>query len=278
MSKVMVTTRQAGLSPPPISPKFINPESDDPDQESTQQLSKSARKKLEKQRRRAEMKAEKAAAKGLTSESEQTNEAKLSENISDMDPTAYYENRKKQIEELEASGFNPYPHKFETTITLPQFREQYDNIEAGEHCEDVSHALTGRIVFNRGQGGLIFYTIDNDGARIQIMANKKLHNEEACGRDFKQMHSILHRGDFVGFIGYPGKSKKGELSLFVNTCVLLTPCLHAIPKETYGLKDLETRYRQRYLDMIVNKEVIQTFRTRSRIIKYLRRYLDDRAF
>jgi lysyl-tRNA synthetase class 2 len=97
-------------------------------------------------------------------------------------------------------------------------------------------------------------------------------------RDFNLVHDVLRRGDIVGVVGFPGKTKKGELSVFAKNMILLSPCLHMLPKAHYGFKDQESRYRQRYLDLIMNGNVRDKFIVRSNLIKYLRKFLDDRGF
>merc|ERR1719223_874625 len=93
-----------------------------------------------------------------------------------------------------------------------------------------------------------------------------------------ETHEVFRRGDIVGMTGHPGKSKKGEFSLFPTTVVLLTPCLHMLPAKHAGLKDKETRYRKRYLDLMLNREVRSIFYTRSKIVNHIRRFLDERGF
>jgi lysyl-tRNA synthetase class 2 len=105
------------------------------------------------------------------------------------------------------------------------------------------------------------------------------------------VHEHLRRGDIIGVVGCPGKTNKGELSVFAEDVILLSPCLHMLPKAHYGFKDQESRYRyhsclysqaqsisQRYLDLIMNNNVRDKFMTRSSIIRYLRKFLDDRGF
>ena len=96
--------------------------------------------------------------------------------------------------------------------------------------------------------------------------------------DFHGVRSRLRRGDIVGFRGFPGKTMRGELSLFCVSAALLAPCLHQLPHPHYGLKDQETRYRQRYLDLIMNESTRQKFITRAHIINYVRRFLDELGF
>lgn len=96
--------------------------------------------------------------------------------------------------------------------------------------------------------------------------------------DFDGINERLRRGDIVGVKGHPGKSKKGELSIFPLTMTLLSPCLRMLPRQHYGLKDQETRYRQRYLDLIMNKPVFDRFIFKSKIITFLRNFLIERNF
>ncbi|GMF98788.1 unnamed protein product [[Candida] boidinii] len=97
------------------------------------------------------------------------------------------------------------------------------------------------------------------------------------------MHELLRRGDIIGVIGYPGRTNpakggEGELSVFATEVQLLTPCLHMLPTEHFGFKDQEARYRKRYLDLIMNNATRGRFITRSKIISYIRKFLDNRDF
>lgn len=96
--------------------------------------------------------------------------------------------------------------------------------------------------------------------------------------DFPAINELLHRGDIIGVVGSPGRSKKGELSIFPSKLILLSPCLRMLPKSHFGLKDQETRYRQRYLDLIMNKPVFDRFIFKSRLISFLRSYLHEMNF
>ena len=110
--------------------------------------------------------------------------------------------------------------------------------------------------------------------------------QEAVG-DYLAQHEHLHRGDVIGVVGFPGRTnpkgkgdeeRPGELSVFAREVVLLTPCLRMLPTEHYGLKDQETRYRQRYLDLIMNNSSRDVFITRSKVVSFIRKYFDDRDF
>ena len=103
-------------------------------------------------------------------------------------------------------------------------------------------------------------------------------NASFSTQDFAAVHDRVHRGDIVGFKGFPGKTKKGELSIIPQEVEILTPCLHMLPTLHYGFKDKETRFRQRYLDLIMNSDVRQKFYTRSKILNFIRKFLDNLGF
>ena len=244
-----------------------------------QPLSKNALKKLEKAKKAAEEKAAKAAANAAKAAEAGPSKAKKAGEEEELDPTKYFENRCEWVKAQKsqgAGGQNPYPHKFEVSLSLPDFRVKYEGLPEGAHDESGGViSVAGRIWSKRASGAsLIFYDLRGDGAKIQVMADAKVHADG----DFEAAHSNLKRGDVIGLVGYPGKSKKGELSIFPTKVVLLSTCLHMLPKVDGSLKEQETRYRQRYLDLIVNSNVRDIFIMRSKIINYLRRFLDMRNF
>ncbi|PON92219.1 Lysine-tRNA ligase, class II [Trema orientale] len=176
-----------------------------------------------------------------------------------MDPTQYLENRLASLALTKASGINPYPHKFTVSMTVAEFIGTYGSLDAGEHVETDEISLAGRIMSKRGSSSkLYFYDIYGDHAKVQLIS-VRVYALKAW------------------------KSKKGELSIFAKSLIVLAPCLHMLPgparnPETYTLKDPATRYRQRYLDTMLNPGVHQVFRTRARIISYYRHFLDSRGF
>ena len=175
---------------------------------------------------------------------------------------------------MEAEGVSPYPHKFNVSISVSDFVERFQSLEPGQHLENVDVSLAGRIFTKRASGSkLIFYDLRGENQKVQVMADARYATD-----DFAVTHSRLRRGDIVGVCGFPGKSKKGELSIFPRTVTLLTPCLHMLPTQHFGFKDQESRYRQRYLDLIMNDNVRNKFIARTKIISYLRRFLDQLGF
>ena len=202
----------------------------------------------------------------------------------ELDPSQYKSNRELQVKQIEASGGNPYPHKFKVSHRIPDFVAEFDPItEPGTKVEDADKVVSvaGRVHSIRGQGKLLFYDVRGDGAKVQLMASLK---DYASGPDaFEEVTRAIKRGDIIGAKGHPGKSKTGELSVFPFEMQLLSPCLHMLPKATAGghgsaLTNMETRYRMRYLDLIVNNENRIIFERRSKIINYVRRYFNDRHF
>jgi len=195
-----------------------------------------------------------------------------------LDPVLYYENRSKQVTSLKSdSKTHPYPHKFSVSHTLANFRQIYDSkcIENNVFLEE-SVTIAGRITNIRTMGAnLIFYDIIGDGQKLQIVANSKTHEGEL---DYKSTHHPIKRGDIIGAKGKPGRTKTGELSMMTGAVKLLSPCLHMLPTAISGLKDLETRYRQRYLDLIVNARTREVFVTRTKVIKYVKGFLDNLGF
>lgn len=244
-----------------------------------EQVSKTELKKREKQRARELAKAKKQAEKAASAPVAAPKSSSKKEE--DLDPSQYFENRSRTIMELrQTKDPNPYPHKFQVTITLPEFIAKYEGLARGETKPEVEVAVAGRVLGLRTAGNkLRFYEIHADGKKLQVMCQA----QDADTVDFAAQHEHLRRGDIIGIRGYPGRSNPkgradGELSIFARQCVLLSPCLRMLPKEHYGLKDLEIRHRQRYLDLIMNRSTRDRFVMRSRIIQYIRHFFDSRDF
>ncbi|XP_055807820.1 lysine--tRNA ligase [Solanum dulcamara] len=273
---------------------------------STEPLSKNALKRVKKAKEKENMEQEKKAAAVVKRQMEHHN---LPEN-DNLDPTQYLANRLRNVESLRESGINPYPHKFFITMSVPEFISRYAHLNAGEFPEDIDISLAGRVTSKRASSSkLYFYELIGGGARVQVLASARDSDIDAV--QFSNYHSGVKRGDIIGVRGYPGKSKRGELSIFAQSFIVLAPCLHMLPRrltssvvdetqtqsfqgttanddtwtpgdprnpESYVLRDQESRYRQRYLDLMMNPEVRNLFRTRARIISYVRSFLDNLEF
>lgn len=181
---------------------------------------------------------------------------------------------------MEAEGISAYPHKFHVDYRLPDYCDEFDaKTSDGETIDDTMVTIAGRISNVRGQGKLFFYDVRGDGAKVQVMSDLKSYAEGEAA--FYKIHRLIKRGDVIGVKGHPGKSKKGELSIFPVEIQLLSPCLHMLPQkkgDSEAITDQETRYRKRYLDLIVNTDNRKTFEIRAKVINGVRKYLNDRHF
>lgn len=202
-------------------------------------------------------------------------EAKINEE--EISPNEYFKLRTTAVAEMKKSpATHPYPHKFHVSISLEEFIDKYSSLKDGEVLDHVELTLAGRIHAIRESGAkLIFYDLRAEGLKLQVMANARSYSsEEAFNKDTDR----IRRGDIVGVVGNPGKTKKGELSIMPKRLELLSPCLHMLPHLHFGLKDKETRFRQRYLDLILNNRVRRTFQIRAQIISYIRQFFDKQGF
>jgi len=231
-------------------------------------MSKSAWKKYQTQLKNEEAKKKKAEAKAAAAPTEA--KKKDDDEEEELDPSKYRENRIKALEAMA----DPYPHKWHVNRSIPSLCEEYKDLENGAHVEGVEVVIAGRVLAKRGAGKLIFYELHADGAKIQIMCPADMHKVG----DFREEHKKIKYGDIMGCKGMPGKSKNGELSVFPSEVKCLSACMYMLPRSHFGLTDQNTRYRQRYLDMIINQETRKTFQIRARIISYVRRFLDERGF
>jgi lysyl-tRNA synthetase class 2 len=192
------------------------------------EVSKNALKKQQKAeelaKRKAEKEQEKAAAKAL----EPVKAGKLGGDDEELDPTQYFDNRVKAIAQLEEGGTSAFPHKFHATLRVSEYIARFESLADGVSDETVSVSVSGRVLSKRGQGKLMFYDLHSEGDKIQIMSD--LSRYEGGEEAFQKIHSLIKRGDIVGVVGAPGKSKKGELSIFPTSIQLLSPCFHMLPK------------------------------------------------
>lgn len=122
---------------------------------------------------------------------------------------------------------------------------------------------------------MVFYDIAGNGEKLQVFCNTNFHKGK---NSFEDSHKVFRRGDIIGITGQPGRTKTDEFSIAANDIQLLSPCLHMLPEPHVGFKDSETRFRKRYLDLIMNKRTKDTFVIRSKVIKFVRRYLDALNF
>ena len=179
--------------------------------------------------------------------------------------------RREKLARLRQAGVDPYPARSQRSHTIAQALQLF---EAGDLAEDELLALVGRLKTVRVMGKSSFAHIEDGSGRVQIY----LRRDEVGPQSFEMFTKLLDIGDFVGVEGPMFRTRTGEVTLRVRQLALLSKALHPLPDKWHGLKDVETRYRQRYLDLIANPEVRQVFVTRARIVSGLRRYLDDHGF
>ena len=180
--------------------------------------------------------------------------------------------RREKMEAFRAMGVAPFGHRFEVTDYAAQIRAQYDGL--GEDEEGGEVRIAGRLMAIRGHGKASFSTLNDRTGNIQIYFKQDVLGEKKYKEEFKR----LDIGDIIGIRGVVFKTRRGEVTVRVEDFDLLSKSLRPLPEKFHGLKDVDTRYRQRYLDLMVNYEVRDTFRKRAKIIRSIRSYLDERDF
>lgn len=150
-------------------------------------------------------------------------------------------------------------------------------MERGQRLEDEVISVAGRVLNKRPHGKIRFYDIQGDGAGLQVMMDQQYYQ----AGDYEEVDNKIHRGDIIGVVGIPARSspkdKPGELSIIPRKVVILSHCLHMLPGHA-GLRDQETRYRKRYLDLILNHDIRGVFFTRNRIVQLVREILTENGF
>lgn len=229
-----------------------------------------------KRRLKAEQKLKEKVDKAANAPPTEIKKDQLSEE--DISPNEYFKLRSAAVANLKALGgdHHPYPHKFHVSTSLEEFIQKYSSLKDNEVLESEHLSVAGRVHAIRASGAkLIFYDLRGEGTKLQIMATAKQYENE---NSFVEDTDKIRRGDIIGVQGVPTRTKKGELSVIPTKIKLLSPCLHMLPHLHYGLKDKETRFRQRYLDLILNNSVRNIFLTRAKIIAYVRRFFDEMGF
>jgi lysyl-tRNA synthetase, class II len=184
-----------------------------------------------------------------------------------------YQQRIGRIAEIEALGFQAYGHRFDFSHTIPQILDEYGKKTAEQLEPRVNVRIAGRVVTVRRMGKAGFAHLLQDGERMQIYVRK-----DSVGEKDYALFQLLDIGDIIGVEGYLFITKTGELSVHVERLYFLAKTLYSMPEKWHGLEDVETRYRQRYLDLIANQEVRKVFVTRAKIVSSLRRQLEERGF
>jgi lysyl-tRNA synthetase, class II len=173
--------------------------------------------------------------------------------------------REDKLNALKARGIDPYGRRFEGAVPV---RKALEAFEEGRQV-----IVAGRLMANRKHGKVMFMDLRDMTDKIQLFVRK-----DNVGEELFEIASLLDIGDIIGAEGELFTTKMGERSLRVAALTVLSKSLMCLPEKWHGLKDVEIRYRQRYLDLIANHEVRDLFITRSRIVSWIRRYLDERGF
>jgi len=182
--------------------------------------------------------------------------------------------RRAKLEELRDEGYNPFANDFRPSHSSAEVHANHaaDDAAALADCTR-SYALAGRIMARRDFGKAAFLQLQDRSGRCQVYVSQEL-----LGERLFSLYRRLDLGDIIGVTGTPFRTKTNELSLRADSLQLLTKSLLPLPEKWHGLTDIETRYRQRYLDLIVNAEVRETFRRRSQVITLIRDFMVAREF
>ncbi|HEX5622268.1 MAG TPA: lysine--tRNA ligase [Solirubrobacteraceae bacterium] len=182
------------------------------------------------------------------------------------------EQRRRKLAALRDEGIEPFPHAFAGVQPIAEVKAPHEGLPAGEET-DVRARIAGRLAARRGQGKAAFLDVVDRSGRIQLHARADVLGQESLDRLVS-----LDLGDLIGADGTVFRTKRGELSLKVDDWTLLAKSLRPPPEKHHGLHDVETRYRQRELDLMANEEARELFTTRARVISEIRRFLDAEGF
>ncbi len=185
-----------------------------------------------------------------------------------------YELRRKKLKQIEALGQETYPSRYDFTHTIPQVLADYSD-KTAEQLENprVTVRVAGRIMALRLMGKAAFAHLQQGGQRLQIYVKK-----DAVGDKGFELYKLLDLGDHIGASGYLFRTRTGELTVHVEEITFLSKDLLPLPEKWHGLTDVELRYRQRYVDLVMNPEVREVFLKRSKLVQSLRHSMDSQGF
>ena len=187
--------------------------------------------------------------------------------------------RLEKVAQIKSLGLTPYAYKWESTHSTTELQAKYADLGNGEEVGD-EVAIAGRIIARRVFGKLAFFNLQDEKGTIQLYLEKKRINGNMTElpQPFNNLKKLTDVGDIIGVKGTIKRTDKGELSIYVIHYTILTKSLLPLPDKWHGLTDTEKRYRQRYVDLIVNPGAREIFRRRARITAGIRRYLEERDF
>ena len=186
--------------------------------------------------------------------------------------TEIISNKREEIEELKREGIDPFGHNFNRTYKIKDLIEKNKDLQVGE-CGQEKFSIAGRLMALRTHGKAVFANIEDISGRVQIYIKSN-----KVGEDAFKLFSKISIGDILGVSGLIFKTRTGEITVFVEEFILLCKSIRSLPEKWHGLKDVEIRYRKRYLDLMVNPSVREIFIKRSRVVQSIRNFLDNRGF
>ena len=189
--------------------------------------------------------------------------------------------RLEKAKALKSIGQGPYGLNFRPTNSAVDLQKKYADLPNGEEKTD-EVSIAGRITSRRVMGKLAFFTLADETGTIQLFLEKavlnQIKNSQPNENNFENLTSLVDSGDWIGVTGILRRTDRGELSIKVFEWSMLSKSLQPLPDKWHGLADVEKRYRQRYLDLIVNPQSRKTFRTRALLVSSIRRWLDEKDF
>ncbi len=189
--------------------------------------------------------------------------------------------RLEKAKALKSLGQGPYGLNFRPTDSADVLQKKYADLPNGEEKKD-EVSVAGRVTSRRVMGKLAFFTLADETGTVQLFLEKAIlnqnENRENPKNNFENITSLVDSGDWIGVSGILRRTDRGELSIKVLEWSMLSKSLQPLPDKWHGLADVEKRYRQRYLDLIVNPQSRKTFRTRAILVSSIRRWLDEKNF
>ncbi|WP_104697160.1 MULTISPECIES: lysine--tRNA ligase [unclassified Helicobacter] len=187
----------------------------------------------------------------------------------------YIKQRLLKVQTLKDLNYNPYSNQAKKTISNKDFSQKFEYLKNQEEKRDTDNNfyVVGRVKLLRMMGKACFVNIEDESGNLQIYISQNDIKEQ-----FDILKKTLEVGDFINVCGFPFVTKTGELSLYALEYKLLTKSIVPLPEKFHGLTDIELRYRQRYVDLIMNREVKETFKLRSQIISKVRKFFEEKGF
>jgi hypothetical protein len=183
-----------------------------------------------------------------------------------------------KAEKFREKGVNPYAYTWDVTDSCTKLQETHKSLGNGQVADCASTSIAGRVMAKRIFGKLAFYTLTDSAGEIQLYLEEATVNGAGGDSSFEDLKNLVDVGDWIGVEGGIKRTDKGELSVLVRKWAMLTKTILPLPDKFKGLTDVNIRYRRRYVDLIMNSEVRDTFRKRAAIVQGVRSYLSDRGY